>query len=305
MRGKQDPVWWIETVLGQKLFPAQAEIVKEFYRNRYDPIFEQYKRLILVAGMRSGKTALASMMGCYEYWDVLTMPNPAKHYNLLNNQKLFIMIVATSEKQASDGVFSNIQSMMESSEWFSTWSDTVIRGDSVESMRQKIKLQIMSSWANTGVGRTAKAVIFDELANFENTTGKRGAQEVWTRLRKATDTLGNDGHVIAISSPLHPTDIMMQLYYDSQYEPNTLAYLKPTWEMNPYFTEAALREEHKNNLGSFFRDYACQPAAAGGLVFPEGAHLNKLKPNLMHQVAEFGHAMKPATDKIRILAIDG
>ena len=110
LRGR-DPVWWVNNVLGMELYPAQEEIMREFYRSRYDPTLDQYKKLILVAGMRSGKTALASIMGCYEYWDVLTMtnPKPYEYYKLLRNQKLFIMVVATSEKQAEDGVFSNIQ----------------------------------------------------------------------------------------------------------------------------------------------------------------------------------------------------
>ena len=73
LRGKRDPVWWVNNVLGMELYPTQEEIMREFYRSRYDPTLDQYKKLILVAGMRGGKTGLASIMGCYEYWDVLTM----------------------------------------------------------------------------------------------------------------------------------------------------------------------------------------------------------------------------------------
>ena len=64
--------------------------MREFYRSRYDLTLDQYKKLILVAGMRSGKTALASVMGCYEYWDVLTMTNPKlyEYYKLLRNQEV-------------------------------------------------------------------------------------------------------------------------------------------------------------------------------------------------------------------------
>ena len=305
VKGKRDPVWWVNTVLGMDLYPKQEEIMRAFYQNRYDPTLDQYKKLILVAGMRGGKTALASIMGCYEYWDVLTMtnPKPFEYYKLLRNQKLFIMVVATSEKQAEDGVFSNIQSMIEGAPWFGTWTDTVIRGDSVESFKQRIKLQTMSSWANTGVGRTSKCVIFDELANFEQTSGKRGAWEVWNRLRKSADTIGTDGHVIGISSPMYPTDIIMTLHRDSMEEKNTLSMLVPTWEMNPHFTEAALREEHKHNLSAFYRDYACQPQAAGGIQFPEGVKLDRIE-NVLKGLLEKKEKYVPKYQAMRVLAID-
>lgn len=304
LRGKRDPVWWMREILGMDLYPSQEEIVREFYRAKYNPTIEQYKKLILVAGMRGGKTALASAMGCYEYWDVVTMtdPKPYEYYGLLKNQKLFIMIVATSEKQAEDGVFSNIQSMLEGSDWFHTWTDTVIRGDSVESFKQRIKLQTMSSWANTGVGRTSKCVIYDELANFEQTSGKRGAWEVWNRLRKSADTIGPDGHVIGISSPMYPTDIIMTLYRDGLEEPNTYAVKKSTWEMNPNFTEAALRNEHKHNLAAFYRDYACQPEAAGGVQFPEGVKLTKMENVLKNLFVDETYI--PPYNAMRVLAID-
>lgn len=313
-----DPIWWTNEILGVTLFPAQEEIMREFYQNRYNPKLPQYKQLILVAGMRSGKTALASIMGCYEFWDAITMPNPAEHYKLLKNQKLFIQIVSVSEKQASDGVFSNIQTMIEGCEWLHTWFDIEVRSDNVECDAKRVKLQTLSSWATTAVGRTSKCVIFDELALFESTGGKRGAWEIWSRLKKSTDTLGDDGHVIAISSPQHPTDIIMRLHMEGKaamkreyeirtgkipippnYKPNNfLTYKRPTWEMNPHFSEAALREEYKRDMPTFYRDYACKPEIAGGVAFPEGVFLKPMV-NIL-QLEE----IPLMTDQFRVLAID-
>lgn len=313
-----DPIWWTNEVLGVDLFPAQEEIMREFYRSRYNPLLPQYKQLILVAGMRSGKTALASVMGCYEFWDAITMPNPAEYYKLLKNQKLFIQIVSVSEKQASDGVFSNIQTMLENCEWLNTWFDVDIRSDNVECNDKRIKLQTLSSWATTAVGRTSRCVIFDELALFESTGGKRGAWEIWSRLKKSTDTLGDDGHVIGISSPQHPTDIIMRLHLEGKnamrreyeirtekikippnYKPNNiLSYMRPTWEMNPNFNESVLREEYKRDLPTFYRDYACKPEIAGGIEFPEGVFLKPMVNILQME------SLPLMTDKSRVLAID-
>ncbi len=315
VKGKHDPAWWVREVLGVELFPEQERLMREFYRSRYNPIYgenkevvNQVKQLIIAAGMRSGKTALASVIGCYEFWDGITIePNPADYYGLLKNQKLFIQIVATSSKQAEDGVYSNIQNMLEACEWMNTWYDIDILNDSIECVEKKIKLQILSSWATTAVGRTSKCVIFDELANFEDTSGKRGAWEIWSRLKKSTDTLGSDGHVIAISSLRHPTDIMMTLYNEGQQHakdcvkrgryPKIISILKPTWEMNPNFSEADLREEYKDDMPTFYRDYACQPQAAGGLEFPEGVRMVPMVNVLANKV----YPTDPAT---RVLSID-
>ncbi|HPS39491.1 MAG TPA: hypothetical protein PL124_08785 [Candidatus Cloacimonadota bacterium] len=260
--------------------------MREFYRSRYDPktFWKQYKQLILVAGMRSGKTALASIMGVYEFWDTITIQNPSEHYGLLKDQPIFISCVATSEKQALDGVFSNMVNMIENCEWLHTYFDLNIRSDRIECASQHVIMQVLSSWANTAVGRSNRCVIFDELANFEDTQGKRGAWEIWSRLRKSTDTFKDDGHVIGISSPRSQTDIIMELYDQAKREPNnnhTLALKEPTWNMNPNFTEAALRAEYRYDMTAFYRDYACEPSLASGVAFPEGVMLDKSIINIL------------------------
>jgi hypothetical protein len=284
LKGKRDPVWWMNEILGVKLFPKQEWIVREFYRHRYQPKTwpEQYKQLILIAGMRSGKTALASIMGCYEFWDTITIPNPSEYYGLLKNQPIFISCVATSEKQALDGVFSNMVNHIEGCEWLNTYYDLRINSDSIVCDAQHVTMQVLSSWANTAVGRSNRCVIFDELANFEDTRGKRGAWEIWSRLRKSADTFKDDGHVIGISSPRMQTDIIMELYDQAIREQRagrggkTLALKLPTWQMNPSFSEAMLRAEYKYDMSAFYRDYACEPSSSSGVAFPEGVKLSNM-----------------------------
>lgn len=277
VKGKTDPVWFIEEVLGVRMFPMQQQIVKTFYQSRYNRDLEQIKKLIVVAGMRGGKTAVASMIMGYELFDVITIDNPSHHYGLMKNQPIFLTAVATSEKLASDGVFQNMVNMIEGSEWLSTWGDLRIKSERIDCDKKFVHAQVLGSWVNTAVGRSNRCVVFDELDLFENTTGKRGAWEIWSRLRKSTDTFGLDGHVVAISSPQSPTGIMMSLYRSAQQgEPNTLSYLLPTWKMNPNLPEKQLRDEYKYDMATFWRDFACQPEAAGGLQFPEGIILTPM-----------------------------
>lgn len=298
LRGKKDPVWWVEEVLGVKtLFPFQKKLFRTFYQNRYDDTLEQIKKAIIVAGMRSGKTAWASMMGCYEFWDCITMNDPAEYYKLLNKQPIFISVISTSEKQAMDGVYGNIANMIEASEWFNTWFDIGVANDKITCDKKNVALQTLSSWVTTGVGRSNRAVIFDELDSFENTSGKRGAWEMYSRLAKSTDTFGKDGHVVAISSPQTPTGIMMTLYKQALEEKGAIGLLAPTWEMNPNLTKEALMEEHKHDLAAFWRDYGCQPSVWSALQFPEGVRLDHINNVLLDQDVV-------STDVYRVMAID-
>ena len=40
LRGKRDPIWWVNNVLGVELYPAQEAIMREFYRSRYATTLE-------------------------------------------------------------------------------------------------------------------------------------------------------------------------------------------------------------------------------------------------------------------------
>lgn len=318
IKGKQDPIWWVENILKVRLFPEQANIMREFYRSRYDPIVDddgnvvnQYKELVLLAGMRGGKTALASVMACYEFWDAITMPDPASYYKLLPNQMLFVLILAASSKQAEDGVYANVAGMIDGCDWIHKYFKVDIRGDFITCEQKRIKLQVLGSWANTAVGRTSKCVIFDELASFEQTAGKRGAWSVYSRVRKSTDTLKYDGHVIDISSAQYLGDIIMELYkkgtktknrYESKglFSP-VLPILRETWNMNPNFSEEQLREEYADDLATFNRDYACRPEYGGGMEFPHGVVLT---PMVNKMTQAFERSLGYHTDQFRVLAID-
>lgn len=276
LRADNDPVWFATEHLGVTLFPEQERILREFYAGNY-------KKLYLAAGMRSGKSILAGIIGTIELQKILTLENPANHYKLAPGQKVHISCVAASEDQARDTLFSNIAYMVENSEYFQTWTDCKIRGLEIESKRKNVVLKTISSWATTAVGRSNICVLFDEISSFEATQSKRGAWEVYNKLSNSTDTFGNNGHIVAISSVQHPTDIMMTLYKRGLEDSNTLSILKPTWEMNPHFTEEALRYEKRYDMPAFYRDFACQPGGYGSIEFPEGVKLNEGIQNVLIQ----------------------
>ncbi|MFA5306085.1 MAG: hypothetical protein WC365_01410 [Candidatus Babeliales bacterium] len=305
LRMRQDPIWFLREHCGVEPFPAQEEMIREFYRAKYNPTLPPYRHLVLALGMRSGKTAMSGMFGAIELMDICTISNPSKHYKLLKGQGIALLALATSLDQALEGVFGNTVNLLEGSEFVQTWMDFKFKSDTIECPDKNVFFKALGSWASTAVGRSAKAVFFDELDNFEDTTSKRGATEVYSRVIKATDTLGADGHTFALSSLKSPNGIMMNLCKDAEDQKrrlgnacNTLAYIRPTWEVNPFFNKETLMKEHENNLAAFWRDFGCQPSIWNALAFPNGVVLSKMDNVLLAPPASV------INQPYRVMAID-
>ena len=293
-KAKSDPVYFVEDVLGAEPYPSQREILQEFYTNNG----EKYKRLILCAGMRSGKSVLASWIAAYEFFNLVTLKDPSERYGLGSGSRITINIVATSTDTADDAIFGQVKYTLKHNDLINEIADIDYRRDFIFCEEKNVKLQLLSSWTTTAVGRTSKLVVFDEISYFEENAGKRGAWEIYTRLSKSTDTLGIHGKVVAISSPRHPNDIIMTLIKQQEVnpDPHTLALVKPTWEMNPNMPFEQLWEAHKHNPAEFWRDYGCRPSVSTMLQFPmgiklEGENLALLNDHKCHKY-------------LRILAID-
>lgn len=288
---KNKPVRFVKEVLDIPLFPKQEEILLNFYSN-------EYKQLNIAAGMRGGKSTLGGIFTVIEFTQLMVMKNPQKFYGLLPSSNIFNTIISASSEQANDSIFGSVKDIIRNSDFYQPYldeNDLIIKESKVRCESKNLEIKALSSWANTLVGRTAKSVCLDEVAMFEQTVGKRGAWKVYTLAKKSTDTFALNGHVCVISSPQHPSDVIMSLVKrDDKY---SLNYKVPTWEMNPHYSEKQLREEYKYDMASFYRDFACEPSTASGQVFPNGINFNDEIVNVLT-------SNKIDETKIRIMAID-
>jgi len=288
LKASTDPVFFAEDefFLGQELYPKQAEVLREFYKDDYD-------ELIVIAGFKSGKTFLASIFGCYEAFKLLIFDDPAKHYGLAPGSKIFIVGVAVSEDQARDTIFAQIASKVMASPFFRRHKPKIYKTE-IRFDKGVVILCGTSSSASM-VGRTVKCIIFDELARFEQSVSKRGAFMVYSSLSKQTAVFGKEGKKIVISSPLHASDIVMQLYERSKQLPNVLSFKYPTWEMNPNISFEDLRDELEKDPLSFWRDFGAEPTAA---VSPYFGNLDIIPdetiPNVLSMLAE-GLEVRPVS----------
>jgi len=256
LRAVDDPVFFCEHpyFLGMKLYPKQAAILRQFYKSNY-------RELVLIAGMRSGKTVLASLFALYELFKLLILPDPAEHYGLAKGSLIFIVTVAVSEEQARDTIFHEIISKIPRSPFFREFKPKFYANE-VRFPQKGIVLLCGTSSSASLVGRNVKVAIFDELARFEESASKRGAWQVYTSLKRGTATFGDEGKVIVISSPRYVGDIVETLYDRASNFSSILALRFPTWEFNPNISLQDLQEELQHDPVSFWRDFGAQPMSS-------------------------------------------
>ncbi|TRZ80785.1 hypothetical protein D4R86_03790 [bacterium] len=309
VRGSRDPVWFARTILGfEVLYPWQEHYLRTLYRHKYDPSAKKIRNIYLCAGQRSGKTMLASIIGSFSYFDIARLPHPQKYYKLQSSQKLFLTMMATSEKLALDGIFANMSSTMEENEWLNQWFDFKFKNGRIDYEAKHIHAQVLGSWINTAVGRTNFFVGIDEIDYFEETKSKRSGWEIYTRMSKSRDTLGIDGKMMVISSPKTTSGPIMTLAKRALKAEETyglantdsVGLIGPTWDLNPNpeFSKKVLFEQYKDDLVTLWRDYGCRPELAGGVQFPEGIYMDARIANILRD------GCRPAEHYPHVMTID-
>lgn len=309
VRGSNDPVWFVQNILGfEQLYPWQEKYLRIFYRHKYDTSAQRIRDLYIAAGQRSGKTMFASIVASYAFFDIARLPDPQRFFRLHSKQKLFLTMMATSERLAQDGIFSNMSATMEDNEWLSQWFDFKFKNGRIDYEAKHIHAQVLGSWINTAVGRTNFFVGLDEIDYFEETGSKRSSWEILSRMNKSRDTLGDYGVMMVISSPKTISGPILTLANQSIKDAEesgienvkSIGLVAPTWELNPMpeFSWPVLSEQYKHDMITLWRDYGCKPELAGGLQFPEGVFMDPNVENILRSGA------RPKEHYQHVMAID-
>jgi len=238
------------------LYPAQKEILHNFYHSP-----NKFNELVLVCGMRAGKTLIASIVSCYEAYKLLVIGRPCKHYHLPKGQEIFIINVAVSERQAKDTIFAHVKARIADSKWFQSRIENQIHNEFRFNAEDAVII-IRSEHSKSGslAGKTAKMVAFDEIARF-NETGESSADMVYNTLSRAVKTFGAEGKKVSVSSPMYVDDYQMQLAKMGEGLPHTMVVRAPTWEINPTISFESLADEFQKNPEKAWRDYGAMPQA--------------------------------------------
>ena len=235
LQAYNDPVFFCEHVLNVKPFPKQAEILHEFYSSK-----KNYTNLVLVCGMRSGKTQLGAFATTYELYKLIMKGNPQAYYGLPPGQPIYILHVANSRDQAKDTIFAQTAGLLENSQWF---LDHGLMERTNEFYFPQYNLFLRAEHSNSAslAGHTAKCVSEDTLIvqpdgvkqineiNMKLPIAANGKWEtpralIKHRARELIEIVCTKGHVLKVT-PDHKIPILRQKIY------NRPDFTKPTESM--------------------------------------------------------------------------
>jgi len=244
----------------------------------------QKRELVLVIGRRAGKTMLSSIIACYEAYKLLEAPNgnPQAYYNITQDNPITILNVATASEQAGE-LFGEIKSRIRYGKYFRgkvsniTQEDICLLTDNDKRINSELKREGRENETINGTvrlrcghsnsaslrGKGCIAVIFDELAFFNEGTQSQGGSGIYTALTPSTKTFKHPdgtmaGKVIAISSPAGKSGQFYRMYQDSFLNEYGVMFQFPSWEISPILEQEDLKDEFRKNYEKAQMEYGAE-----------------------------------------------
>ena len=255
------PMDILDNILQIPLYPMQREIVQTFYDGQYD-------ELAVCAGMRSGKSFMAAVIFAIEIIRYLLLRDPWMYYNIFPRSEVSISLVAVSMDQHREkSVWAHLKNIVSRNPYLmarAKITDTPGRGQflntfSIKFPDKSLTIRAIPSSSASAAGGTLLGAGLDEVARFDLTAGKRGADLVYDTLKGGTATL--HGKIISVSSPMWERDKIMQLIKEIEVDDKAIAYHLASWELNPHFDMDIYNRAYRRNPEVALRDYKAQPMA--------------------------------------------
>ncbi len=299
-----DNIVFLEYGVCPKCKRNRFQIIKE-----YPEKSQWFNEFVGVAGQRSGKSRLATMISAYVWhWYFKLGNNPSKFYGLLDESLNFTLIGLTYG-QAIRNLWTAFSRYIRESSWFSDLhkmintrckelgiDDAVKFPDSFIVYKHKnMECSPMGPDKRILRGPTRPLVVIDELGWFTGTKAaiKINPDEVYTALSNSLGTIRTHffllkkarklfhiptGYAISISSPSSARDKIMRLLYLSRKAKSIYAFHLPTWEMNPFWGRHTQQMQNEFDTNpNVMRDFGAFPPLA------ESPFIAELSP--IHEVA--------------------
>lgn len=208
-------------------------------------------------GIPTHNSTLASIICLYEFYSLITLTNPSRHYGLLPNDPIAIFVIAQTLEQVKDTLFAKIKGYASDSLFFKSLADTgkiEILAESIKYPGKNVAIYAKHTNSPALVGYTIKAMILDEFARFQNVVGDGGeitsvGDLLWSNIGNGCNRFGHLGHKVAISSAWDAGDPMERLINDTKEDPQTLTLRLRTWDLNklPSVSREASNSEYIRN----------------------------------------------------------
>ncbi len=214
--------------------------------------------LLCVAGRRSGKTTIASILMAWLARRILKDRSFLDGVPILPDSTVSLLNVACDTHQARilfQMLMNNLSRL------------DLIPDKSQPSERVKIDrllIESLSSSSRSARGRTACGVCFDEFAHFQRTQGPFADKAVWTALTPSLATFGSRGLAVIVTSPAGRNGIVWELFRQRGERAGMLVIQVPTWVMNPNISREQLDEEFRRDENLARQEYGAEFLASHG-----------------------------------------
>lgn len=268
-------------------------------------LLNPYWELALVAGQRSGKSAVLAMFASYLMHRVIKMIRPNEVLGLLQSNVLHGTFVALTFAQASQTLYEPFYGNVLDSKWYQNYHsmlDSVthkygqelykLKDSFIQYKHRRILVYPAGPDKRVLRGRTRFIAAIDELGWFNHGLAaakniKMSADEVYIALERSLLTVRAKakgvvrsgffnvpfGYFVNISSPSSVRDKIMELVRKSQGSKVMLGLNYPTWLMNPHVPKSALAEEFRKDPETAMRDYGAQPPLTNSPFISSGDKL--------------------------------
>ncbi|MDD5222589.1 MAG: hypothetical protein PHE84_01250 [bacterium] len=267
-------------------------------------LIKGYNEMVGAAGMRSGKTAIASYESTFRLQEMIRLfaegGSLQAYYGLLPGQDVEFAFLAAAVEQSKDTVWSAFKKRMQYSPWFQKLIEALKAREAAEGLEAGSLVKETGSrldfngWglhfvnlsknSATAAGRTRAGVAIDELSRFDLTDSKFSADDVYDVHNTSMSTLWlkNEEKIragewprfwpvmMSIGAPYMRRDKIMTLIdEDSKKLPRMFTYRKATWELNPDFRKDGefIKDRYRVDPVQAERDYGANPPGAANAAF--------------------------------------
>lgn len=219
--------------IGEDLFPMQREVLETYYNTKDHTDTRIFQELVIISGMRSGKTKLAGMIGSYELHkllEILESGQTFKEYfkprgvEIGIGQQIYIVTIAAALDQAETTVFSALKAYLLHGPWFMRYNNYLKNQGELKmgkfeiTYKDLIRIKAEDSNSQTLVGKTIHTLLFDEISRLDTSDAeigkkseKRNAEIVYQSISKGTLSFRRDRNIIVVSAPVYEDDFGMGL----------------------------------------------------------------------------------------------
>jgi len=239
----------LRVIYGLPLNENQLKIYRKITKNRKEFEAEiEKEEAILVLGVRSGKSLLASVIALYE----ATRKKWRKYLN--RGEAGYIEVISTRQKQSEAIIGANCLRLMENSPNLEGY----IKAHTQSELILKNDMRILSLPCNTtaGLGLPVVCLIFDEIGHFY-TEGVKADENIFKNLNPRRVQFPGS-KLILISTPSAKQGLLWNYFDEGFKNHKRLTAQADSLFMNPLVDKNFLDKERKRDIDNYRREFLAQ-----------------------------------------------